>query len=97
MSKKQAGVTTTFFGKDIEMYALTIIGPRRISQTFDSLVELKAAVSEYLTPGEIREGVLERLTTFSMSRLNKYHYVENKWRNLSVCAYPKGDGGPFQP
>lgn len=84
-------------GKEFEMYALTIMGSRRISQTFDSLPELKEAVSGYLTPGEIREGVLERLTTFSMSRLNKYHYVENKWRNFTACAYPKGDGGPFQP
>lgn len=76
---------------EFEMYALTIMGSRRISQTFDTLAELKDAVSEYLTPGEIRGGVLERLTTFSINRLNKDHYVENKWRNFTACAYPKED------
>lgn len=77
--------------KEFEAYTLTIMGSRRIYLNFNTLDELKEAVSEYLTPGEIREGVLERLTTFSMSRLNKYHYVENKWRHFTACAYPKED------
>lgn len=76
---------------EFEMYALTIMGSRRISQTFDTLAELKDAVSEYLTPVEIRGGVLERLTTFSMDRLNKDCYVENKWQYISTCAYPFED------
>lgn len=84
MSKEQKG-------KAFEMYALTIMGSRRIHLNFETLEELKEAVSEYLTPMEIREGVLERLTTFSMNRLNEDHYVENKWRNFTACAYPKED------
>lgn len=83
MSKVQRG--------EFEIYALTIMGSQRISQTFGSLAELKEAVSGYLTPGEIRGGVLERLTTFSLDRLNKDHYVENKWQNFTACAYPKED------
>lgn len=74
-----------------EMYSLTIMGSRRISLTFDTLTELKEAVSEHLTLGEIRGGVLERLTTFSMDRPNKNHYVENKWQYFTTCAYPKED------
>lgn len=83
MSKVQRG--------EFEIYALTIMGSRRISQTFGSLTDLKEAVSEYLSPGEIRGGVLERLTTFSMDRLNKDHYVENKWQYFTTCAYPFED------
>ena len=76
---------------EFDMYALTIMGSRRIHLNFDTLEELKEAVAEYLTPGEIRGGVLEQLTTFSMSRLNKDHYVENKWQYFAACAYPKED------
>lgn len=42
--------------KEFEEYTLTIMGSRRIYLNFNTLDELKEAVSEHLTPGEIREG-----------------------------------------
>lgn len=39
--------------KEFEAYTLTIMGSRRIYLNFNTLDELKEAVSEHLTPGEI--------------------------------------------
>ncbi len=55
-------------------------------ETFETIDALKKAVSKNLTPGEIKSGVLDRLTTFNPRR-QKDGYVENHWQNFSVCAY----------
>lgn len=47
---------------------------------------LRAALTRWFTPKEIKSGVIEKLTTFSMAH-EKGGYIENNLRNFTVCAY----------
>lgn len=67
-------------------FTILIRGTRAVHDHFRTLDDLHAAVRGYLTPGEVRDGALRRLTTFDPRRA-KNGYVENKYQNISTCAY----------
>ena len=69
-----------------DAYSLYIQGTRKISIIFASLEELSGALAQYLSPSEIRAGVVKCLTTFDKAKAQN-GYVENKWNRFSVCAY----------
>ena len=55
--------------------------------SFSSLEELREEVSRHFTAQEIQSGLVDRLTTFRRNKVNDDGYIENKYQNISVCAY----------
>lgn len=70
-------------------YALHIQGGVRgdYYNSFANLEELREEVSRHFTAREIQSGLVDRLTTFRRSKVNDDGYIENKYQNISVCAY----------
>lgn len=70
-------------------YALHIRGGDRgdYYNSFSSLEELREEVSRHFTAREIQSGLVDRLTTFRRNKVNDDGYIENKYQNISVCAY----------
>lgn len=55
--------------------------------SFSTLDELRNELSRHFTQKEIQSGLLDRLTTFPFAGVNNDGYIENKYQNISVCAY----------
>ena len=78
------------YSKIFDRYDILIRGSRRVHEDFSTIDELRAAVRSYLSPSEIRSGVLERLTTFNPRNAVdgvvtlKYRNIET-WASLSDC------------
>lgn len=69
------------------MYSLLIRGSRKIYMSFDTLDELTEEVRQRLTPGEIKNGVLSRLTTFDSRRKDTDGRVVNHYQNIETDCY----------
>lgn len=54
---------------------------------FSTLEELREELSCHFTAKEIQSGLVDRLTTFPRNKVSDDGYVENKYQNISVCAY----------
>lgn len=68
-------------------YILFRGGQRKMCLTFDNVEELRAELSRYFTPKELKSGIVERLTTFNENRM-KYNSVKNVYQNFDVlCNY----------
>lgn len=63
----------------IRRYGLTI--------NFNTLEELKAEVKSYLSPREISNGVLDRLTTFNENNRKNEFYIENSYQDMYTYDY----------
>ena len=68
-----------------DRYDILIRGSRRVHEDFSTIDELRAAVRSYLSPSEVRSGVLERLTNFN-PRNAVGGVVTLKYRNIETWA-----------
>ena len=74
---------------DFEEFTLHIRGGRDIYEEFASRRDLEEEVRQYLSPGEIKDGVLTRLTAFRKEEISGEGYAKRSWRNMTTCAYPR--------
>lgn len=67
---------------------------RRYSRSinFDTLEELKAEVSCYFTPREIKDGIVDRLTDVNRATL-KCGYKSNSYQDMEVNFYKFDEEG----
>lgn len=68
-------------------YSLLIRGGRDIYRSFDNPEDLTEELRQHLTPSEVKNGVLNRLTNFDPSRKDADGRVVNHYQRIETDCY----------
>lgn len=67
-------------------YGLRRFGQRGFYLSFDNIEDLRAELSRYFTPRELDSGIVDRLTTFNLNRMQD-NMVKNSYQNFDISCF----------
>ena len=67
-------------------YGLRRFGQRGFYLSFDNIEDLRAELSRYFTPRELDSGIVDRLTTFDVNRMQD-DMVKNSYQNFDISCF----------